>query len=234
MGDVVQFTVDAAALQAALKNIPGEQLPFVTAVAFQALARRMVDQGQAAMQQHFTIRSTWVLDSWVARTPQDGNVLTRGGFYELKNAWPNTTVIVGHRDEYMRLQEVGGFKMPQHGEQYVAIPTRLAWSQRNPKGSLPKTLTHFRLLREDRARLTDEPTAGEAIRLNQKKGRRSVAVRRLEGARRELELMFLRRPFARIVPRAGLRDMAQHEFDAHVVDEFERAWARAMAMGPRA
>jgi len=231
VSDFVRFQVDSSKLLEVVRHIPRDELPYVTALAFHRLAKLIVGKGKQTLRQNFTIRSRWVLTSWAAFTPSGSSAETRGAIFELKRLWPDAFVIVGHRDEYMRLQETGGLKQPKQGDRFVPIPTRLTWAQRSRSGAIPRSLTHFALLRQQLARLATQPGAGQNVRVVESRRRELAAMlrrQRRELAKGELGMLFLRRPFARIAARAGLLAMAQREFEARAPDEFLRAWEAAM------
>jgi len=233
---VVTFKVSvegAAQLKEFLRRIPSEELPYVIALGFWRIANRIVKQGEVTMRQNFTIRSRRVLTGWSSFTSAGNPATGRGAIFEMKREFPNTSVIVGHRDDFMALQETGGTKLPDPAKNrtFLAIPTRLTWAQRTRTGAIPRALADYMLLREQLARLGQRPESGPNVStIRSKADQLSTRLRRQVGAfkKGDLEILFLRRPSAHIRPRAGLFDMAQREFDANAGREFEVAWEQAM------
>lgn len=175
----VQLHVDLAAFTAWSRGAIEKQIPFATALALSRCAVAARDQVRVELPEHFTIRSTWV---------------SRGIRTELtkKSDWPNQKVQVGTVDEFMVLQETGGWKKSKSGSR-VAIPTRAV--PRVAGGKIPTSLRPKRLLGGKRIAAYIDPE-DETIRLRKPK---------LKGKTGHLLLLYHLKAQAHIRARWGFR-----------------------------
>lgn len=217
----LRISSNAAELARQLDYLERQQLPYATALALKRMAGLVQTSGRARIEARFTIRSRWVVTSWRSETKP---------LREMKAEWPDPRIVVGHRDEDMELQEVGGRKGGTHGEPFRAIPSRLTWSQRSSRGVIPESLRHYTLLKEQRGQRVQDRALGSVVkhsRRREKGGSKRAKLRR-DARFKELRIAHLLRPYVTIRPRAGLRDQAEATMAAHYSAELRRALQQAL------
>lgn len=197
----MEVAVESNALEVMrdLDDLGRKQLPFALATTLTKVAQVSVERKHKQLPSLFMVRS-----KGVAR----GITMTRAE----KKEWPNTQSVVGSRDEFMVLQEIGGLKRPGSGSN-VAIPTKAI--QRTASG---------------RVRASQKP---KAI-LSKKSGSLAKAggkpvIRRKVTKRNNLGIMFLLRPSTRIKPRLGLRVTVERVVAQELGKTFERSLDQALA-----
>ena len=161
-----------------------KNIKFGITLGLNKMSQSIVAIEKQRMESVFTLRNPWVKKG-ITFTPSHKNQTT-------------PVVIIGHRDDYMVLQETGGIKRPTEGGKPIAVPAaiRKSSTQKITKRNRPRAL------------LANTSAKKRAFIVTFKSGK-SAIVRRKTKRRLPLDVLYLLPTKTRVGKRLGFEDSVE-------------------------